>query len=105
MKEIDKAKINADLCDILHCSIEKNGELYQKMVWCEELSELIKAITKESRYGLNSETSNSLTEEISDVLVCIEEMLLFYSIFDIKIENTMKEKIERTKKRLFQDAV
>lgn len=97
-----KTKKNLELNEVLTRSLKLCGESCQKVIWCEELSELIKAITKEYRYGYSAETIQNLIEEIADVLVCIEEMLLLYGIFDEEVELAMEEKIERTKQRLSQ---
>lgn len=94
-----------DLCNIINYSKENGGELLQRMGWCEELSELIKAITKEARYGWNKEQKDNLIEEISDVLICIEEMQIYYGIEGETIKEIMETKIQRTKTRLLEKSI
>jgi hypothetical protein len=85
---------------VLELSLEKNGLDYQRMVWCEELSELTKAITKEARCGLTDKIWTDIVEEISDVFVCICEMMVNYKITEGTISANMDYKIKRTLERL-----
>lgn len=47
-------------------------------VTAEECSELVQAVTKIMRYGVNDERKLHLAEEISDVRICIEAMCRLY---------------------------
>lgn len=88
------------LTKMLSLSIKQNGVAYQKMVWIEELSELTKAITKEQRYGLDFSTFADIVEELTDVIICLIEIINYYYIDKDTIFDIATEKIERTLERL-----
>lgn len=86
------------------------GEEDRTTVIMEELSELIKAVSKYKRYILNKEkytndkrysgVSNSvilenLKEEMADTLICIRIMQDITGITDSEIEEKVEEKHER----------
>lgn len=77
--------------------IEIGGITKQKTIAIEELSELIKELTKDLRGIAND---NNITEEISDCIIIIIQLLIIY---DIKLEELyefIEYKINRTKERL-----
>ena len=59
----------------------------------KECAELIQAISKEKRGKIDRD---NMTEEIADVLICIEMLKQIYNIPDYSIGNW----IERTQKRM-----
>jgi NTP pyrophosphatase (non-canonical NTP hydrolase) len=74
----------------------------------EELSELIKAITKMERMIVSGDDVDSdealalrknLIEEMADVLICIKQMMIFNSIQTIELQNMINKKIERNDQR------
>lgn len=65
----------------------------------EECAELIQAVSKHSRYNCN-ETRANLIEEISDVLLCIEQLKIMAKITPEEIQKCIDTKWERTKWRL-----
>ena len=84
--------------------IEKNGIERQSIVAMEECSELQKAISKALRYEqgdrfVADNQREDLIEEIADVIFCIEQLKVMYSIDEEEIEKVKKEKEERTLKR------
>lgn len=89
-----------DIEKVLKLAVQRDGLSKQKLVWCEELSELTKAITKEARYGLTDKAWADIVEEISDVLVCVVEMMIHYRIKESTIIPSMGIKIKRTLERL-----
>ena len=69
----------------------------QVIVAIEELSELQKELCKSLRGQHNQE---NIVEEISDVLIMIDQMKIYFGIKEVEIEKIKKYKIERTKERL-----
>lgn len=81
---------------------------FQSVIWVEELSELIKAITKMERMMVSGDDIDSdealalrknLIEEMADVLICIKQMMIFNSIQTIELQNMINKKIERNDQR------
>lgn len=73
--------------------IDTYGTEKQSMVAMEECSELIQAISKRVRKGTS--VDDNLAEEIADVLVCIEQLKIMYSISNSKIEQWIEYKMNR----------
>ena len=81
----------------------------QAMVHCEELAELIQAVSKMRRVR-NSQPDDSLiddndeyynlVEEMADVLVCLEQMQEMYGIADHEIQGMIFEKCTRQEERI-----
>lgn len=63
----------------------------------EECSELIQAISKSKRGKSNK---NNLTEEIADVLICIDWLKEIYQIEDSDLNNIKLFKQQRIEERL-----
>lgn len=74
-------------------SIKHYGTEIQSTVCMEECAELIQAISKEKRGKIDRD---NMTEEIADVLICIEMLKQIYNIPDYSIGNW----IEREQKRM-----
>ena len=66
------------------------------VVAIEEMSELIKEISKQIRYENNE---NNMAEEIADVRVMLDQLEYFYDLKD-KIDKIYDEKLERMKDRI-----
>lgn len=102
MVEID-AGVNQETMD--RYGIEK-----QSLVAMEELAELQKAISKLVR---NPEEKtkplefkglkNNLTEEMADVLICMDQLIEFYHIQRLEIQELIQAKQERQAKRLEEE--
>lgn len=102
MVEID-ARVNDKTMD--RYGIEK-----QSLVAMEELSELQKAISKLVR---NPEEKtkplefkglkNNLIEEMADVLICMDQLIEFYHIQRLEIQELIQAKQERQAKRLEEE--
>lgn len=88
-----KHEINTD---IIKQSINYYGIDTQSTVCMEECAELIQAISKAKRGKLDNE---NMTEEIADVLICIEMLKELYGLQDCEIENWIARKQEREKDR------
>lgn len=89
---------NMDAESVLRKAIETYGESAQWMMACEELGELIQAISKYKRKGVVMK--DSLTEEIADVLIMVWQIQLMAGIDNEAIWLREKEKIERLEGRL-----
>ena len=74
-------------------TIHHYGAENQQIVAMEELSELIKEISKMLRGKGDKE---HLTEEIADVFVIIEDLQQIHLIPDEKIQEWIDKKIDRT---------
>lgn len=93
-----------EMQEIQNKAIEVYGVEKQILVCIEELSELIKAITKVERYIEDTdliEKENmieNVVEEIADVKIIIEYLKIIYGIEESEIEEWVENKIQRTKK-------
>lgn len=79
---MDAVKDNSDLCSLIAM---------------EECSELIQAISKAKRGKLDKD---NLTEEIADVLICIDWIKRIYDIKDNEIGSWLYTKKKRITERL-----
>ena len=80
------------------------GSDAQAMVHCEELAELIQAISKVRRVKNagkdDSEARYNLVEEMADVLICLSQMQAMYDIPDHAIQEMIYRKCARQEARL-----
>lgn len=90
MQTIDENKI-------LKKAIAFYGETLQKVVACEEMSELIKEITKSIR-GKNNR--KEMIEEISDVIICLDQLKIMFNISDQELKDEVVFKLVRLNGRL-----
>ena len=74
---------------IIAKSIKHYGAEIQGTVCMEECAELIQAISKAKRGKFDE---NNMTEEIADVLICIEILKQIYNIPDYSIKNWIERK-------------
>lgn len=81
--------------------IHKHGTVAQSMIAMEECSELIQAISKclRSKEMIPIETREHLIEEMADVMICLEQLMVMYSITDEELMSWIKRKELRLKKR------
>lgn len=85
---------------IMKKAIRKYGVEKQLLICIEELSELIQAITKMERYPNDETRKNDLTEELTDVLICLDYLALIYEIDEAKIDEIWSKKLKRLKERM-----
>lgn len=76
------------------------GEARQIVVAIEELSECQKELCKVLRH---KEDMEHLAEEIADVLITMEQMVLFFGIKD-RVDEWMDSKVQRLDKKLRKKA-
>mgnify|MGYP003316159178 CR=1 FL=1 len=87
-------------CEIIEKSIEHYGKELQSIVCMEECAELIQAISKIQRKGLNEELKGHLAEEIADVMICIRMLRMMYGINSADVSKWIDYKIERQANRM-----
>ena len=85
---------------VLKRSIEHYGKDLQSTVCMEECAELIQAISKEKRGKSDKE---HLSEEMADVIICIEMLKEIYSISDDMIFEWIQIKEARIIERIKQN--
>nr|DAV37626.1 MAG TPA: nucleoside triphosphate pyrophosphohydrolase [Caudoviricetes sp.] len=83
--------------DLIKVTIEHYGKNIQSVVCMEECCELAQAISKGMR---GKPDKQHLTEELADVLICIEMLKQMYGISDDDIETWVAIKQYRTVKRI-----
>lgn len=65
----------------------------------EENAELIQAISKIKRYGVDPINASHLNEEVADVLICIYELYAMGYLVTDKITEIIERKVERSMQR------
>ena len=85
---------------VVQRSIEHYGKDVQSTVCMEECAELIQAISKEKR---GKSDKDHLSEEIADVLICIEMLRQIYNITEDEIYSWIINKQERILRRIEKD--
>ncbi len=78
-------------------AIASYGDTAQKVMLFEEMAELQKEICKDLR-GANNR--DAIVEEVSDVLIMIEQIKIMFHITDEEIQKVADFKINRLKERL-----
>ena len=94
---IDKSVIDKSIIDK---SIEHYGKDIQTTVCMEECAELIQAISKMKR---NKGDLSHLTEEIADVLICIEILKQVYKVSEYELSVWIETKQLRIANRMRRD--
>lgn len=79
---------------VLFKVVQKEGDK-QLVIAMEECAELIQAISKQLRYGINFD---NLAEEMADVAICLEELKLMYGN-DGSVNMWIAKKIDRLRER------
>ena len=83
---------------ILKDAILHYGTLSQKIIAIEEMSELIKELTKDLREDTGMDISH-IAEETADVEIMLEQIKLIYNIQE-KVQEHKQKKIKRLEKRI-----
>lgn len=87
-----------ELQTIWRQSIDHYGKQLQSIVCMEECAELIQAISKELRDPTSP--NDHLSEEMADVIICLNLLKLMYGITDKEIHNRVVAKTLRLSKRM-----
>ena len=82
---------------LLETAIKTYGKDMQLNVAIEEFSELIKEICKNKRGRENIE---SITEEMADCYIMLEQLVLIFGIENDEINRVISEKLDRLAERL-----
>ena len=85
---------------IEQAAIDKYGKTLQMVVAIEELSELIKELTKNIR-GKNNH--DAIVEEIADVYIMLDQVMMMNDIWLNEVVEKMHEKLNRLKERMNAD--
>ena len=86
-----------EITDTYKQAIKTYGEKAQKLMAIEEMSELTKEICKDFRGKLDRE---HLIEEMTDVLITMDQMMIMYEISVNEIKQMREGKLERLKERM-----
>lgn len=86
-------------CPALEKVCETWGNQRMLTVAMEENAELIQAISKIKRYGVDPINASHLNEEVADVLICIYELYVMGYLVTDKIAEIIERKIERSMQR------
>ena len=81
-------------------NIKYHGIEQETTIAMEECSELIQAISKCKRYGCINKYRENLIEEMTDVLIMIDELKMIYQISDVDISDIRQYKMNRQSYRL-----
>ena len=81
-------------------NIKYNGVEQETTIAMEECSELIQAISKCKRYGCINKYRENLIEEMTDVLIMIDELKMIYQISDVDISDIRQYKMNRQSYRI-----
>lgn len=81
-------------------SIEFYGVDMQSCVCMEESAELIQAISKIKRSGIDEKTRGHLAEEMADVLICIELLKKMYGVSEEDLTWWIEKKQNRINERM-----
>ncbi len=80
-------------------AISRFGVDRQLLQCCEECAELIQAVSKAKRYEGQSYI-DGVTEEITDVLIMIEQLKIIFGISAAEIENERERKLKRLERMI-----
>lgn len=86
--------------DLYERNIKYHGIEQETTIAMEECSELIQAISKCKRYGCINKYRENLIEEITDVLIMIDELKMIYQISDVDISDIRQYKMNRQSYRI-----
>ena len=86
--------------DLYERNIQYHGIEQETTIAMEECSELIKAISKCKRYGCINKYRENLIEEMTDVLIMIDELKMIYQISDVDISDIRQYKMDRQSYRI-----
>lgn len=81
-------------------NIKYHGIEQETTIAMEECSELIQAISKCKRYGCINKYRENLIEEMTDVLIMIDELKMIYQISDADISDVRQYKMNRQSYRI-----
>lgn len=92
-----KFSISADLYKIK--SVADFWDEKMPMLCMEECGELIQAVSKVERKGLDVDTERNLKEEIRDIYISLMAIQFHYNISDTEIEEMIGQKLDVKKEK------
>ena len=99
--EFLSTKLNDDFYEYPDLTLQWLQQPAEEDVAIEEMSELIKAICKMRRAGVNEKpaATDAIVDEIADVSIMMEQLCMMYECFDA-VENRRRYKVRRLENRL-----
>lgn len=85
---------------ILEQALNKYGYKNQVMVAIEELSEMIKALSKIERYGPSPERREQALDELADVVITQLQMMMILDITEDDLAAQIEKKLKRLADRM-----
>lgn len=79
---------------VCHAAVHTFGKEHQKLMAIEEMSELTKALCKDTRYPDKPAILDNVAEEIADVRIMLDQMEYIFGCSD-KVDFYRKKKINR----------
>ena len=76
---------------VYEAAVHTFGKESQKLIAIEEMSELIKALSKDTRYPNDPEVLDNVAEEIADVLIMLDQLKLIFQCSDAVREHKRKK--------------
>ena len=92
--------MNEDVHMIEKAAIDKYGKTLQTVVAIEEMSELIKELSKNMR---GKDNHDAIAEEIADVYIMLDQIMIMNDIQLKEVVDKMSEKLERLRERMHED--
>lgn len=89
--------MSKDVHMIEKAAIEKYGKTLQTVVAIEEMSELIKELSKNMR---GKDNHDAIAEEIADVYIMLDQIMMMNDIQLNEVVDKMTEKLERLRERM-----
>lgn len=86
-------------CPVLEKVCDTWGNQHMLTIAMEENAELIQAISKIKRNGLDPINASHLDEEVADVLICICELFVMGYLDVYEIAEIIERKVERSMQR------
>lgn len=95
-QRIDIIKQGISYCDNLRNNLQPFSGEYNTIICIEELSELIKELTKALRHDQNH---LGIIEELADVSLVVDYIKIIFNISDEELEMVKSIKMDRVKQR------
>lgn len=97
LKELrEEIKTSSEHFEILKRACDTYGLNHQSMIACEEMSELIKELSKAYR---GADNYDHISEEIADVEIMLEQLKIFYNCSD-DVDSWKDYKLTRLEERM-----
>ena len=88
---------------VCHAAVHTYGKEHQKLLAIEEMSELTKALCKDTRYPDNPAVLDNVAEEIADVRIMLDQLERIFACSE-QVRKYKHKKIKRLADRINQVA-